>query len=339
MFNFNYRRAGGGVLVGLLFLLLGAVTGIIGDDPPTDAATNDICNDVEGPVTLYNQQTPDLAFGPAVSTEVDAATAELHKRRCLDPALTAAHAVDAELEGFPFPSSDEEWEGQWSELLGDRELWLATIEKLEAQEATAVADVFDDPESYHTMWFLDGPETTYGKLPYLRQGPGHAGEAGMVLRFAWADGTVREYRLSCGFQPVRHQPFPKLPPPPDTPPTTTVPGTTVPTVTTTPTNTTVPCGDKAVRLPNGTCGLTATTVPRATATVPVSTTRPSTPPTAPPDTLPRGVTPTTWDDVPTPSTVQLPDGPPVTATPPTTITPMVTSPPTTNATPITRPGG
>lgn len=352
--NFNLRRGSAAVVVAIVLLALGSITGIIGgDDPPADAG-NDVCKDVEGPVpTLFSQQTPDLAFGPAAPTEVDAAKAELHTRRCLDPALTAAHAVDAGLEGFPFPSSDDEWFAQWTRLNADRELWLATIETLETQEATAVADVFNDPESYHTMWFLDGPETAYGKLPYLRQGPGHASEAGLVLRFTFPDGSVREYRLSCGFQPVRHNPFPNVPglevPPPVTTPTTTVPsGTTVPTATTVPTNTTVPsgttvpttvvptsttikCGDKANQLPDGTCGLTATTVPRAPATVPASsTTRPTTPPTAPSNTLAPGAPPTTWDNVPTATTVQPKDGPPVVGTPQTTVAPMVTSAPTTN---------
>lgn len=242
----NLLMAGGALM--LLLLFSGFIPGL---GPVPGNASESPCEGVEGDTpTLYNQQTDDLAFGPSVGGELEQVKAELHKRRCLDPALTAAHAIDAELDGWPFPSSDEEWQDQWGRLIGDRELWLKVIGELEAQEAEATADLFDDPEGYHSMWFLDGPEGQYGKLPFLRQGPGHAGEAGMTLRFTWSDGTVRQYRLSCGFQPVRHTPFPEVPPveqppcdcpPPTIPTTTTVPPCENCGPTTTVPPTTTPC--------------------------------------------------------------------------------------------------
>jgi hypothetical protein len=234
--NFNSRRAAAGVVALLLLIVTFATLSVVGgDEPPAEGAPPAAnCDDVTGTIpTLFNQQTEDLAFGPAVTPELDAALAELHARRCLDPALTAAHAVDYGLEGFPFPSTDEEWQTMWSNLNADRALWLSVIGQMEAKEKEAVAEIVDYPEAYHTMWFLDGPETVYGKLPYLRQGPGHAAEAGMVLRFTWSDGTVKMFRLSCGFQPVSPVPYPNIPPveqPPCVcpPPTGTVPPGTVP---------------------------------------------------------------------------------------------------------------
>ncbi len=325
--NINHRRLGVGFVVSLIVVLLAAIIGV-SNDPPVGAA-NDVCKDVEGSTTLFNQQTSDLAFGPAVPTEATQAKAELHKRRCLDPALTTADAIDAGFENFPFPSSDDEWDAQWRGLNGDRELWLKTIEKLESQEATASAEVVDHPHSYHTMWFLDGPPTAYGAMPYLRQGTGHAAEAGLVLKFTFPDGSVRMYRLSCGFQPVRDTPFPKIPPP-EVPPSTTVPSTTVPGTTvpgttvpgttvpgTTVPSTTTPCEPPKV-LKGGKCEL------------------PPASPTIPPTTVGSGVTPTSLGPSPTATPDPTPTGPITTVDPPVSTVPSnvgggptgVTIPPT-----------
>lgn len=124
--------------------------------------------------------------------------------------------------------------------------------------------------------------------------------------------------------------------PPVNPPTAPPSGGST---TTTPPATTAPCGDKSSgRLPDESCGVPYTTVPRSDTTTPgTGTTRPTVPPTAPPDTLPPGVTPTTWDVVPTPSTIQLPDSPPVTGTAPTTVPPPATAPPATNTGTVPRP--
>lgn len=314
-----------------------------GDDTPASVVAS--CDDVEGNTpTFYNQQTDDLAFGPAVETQVDPAVAELHKRRCQDPALTTAHAIDAGLEGWDFKPTDAEWQEQWTRLNGDRELWLSVIAQLEAQEKSeeTTVEVVNYPHSYHTMWFLDGPEGQFGKLPFLRQGPGHASEAGMVLKFTFKDGSVRMYRLSCGFQPVRETPFPNVPPveeppcdcpppPPVTtvPPSTTVPGTSVPPKACPP-GTIWDDKDHDGKVDEGECippnekpPVTTVAPPPVTVTAAPTTTL-FIPPTAPPD-VPPGPTSTVEPTVPD-RPVQHPDDPPTQSTAPATVAPAATTP-------------
>lgn len=120
--------------------------------------------------------------------------------------------------------------------------------------------------------------------------------------------------------------------------TTTTPDGTVTTTTmvtttterTTTSTTTTPGSSTTTSVPTTTTGRKG--VPATTIAPPSTTERPSTttlipaPSTSSPDTLP--VTPTTIDRVPPTSTIQHPDGPPITSAPPTTEAPPATIPPT-----------
>jgi hypothetical protein len=109
---------------------------------------------------------------------------------------------------------------------------------------------------------------------------------------------------------------------PETPPTT---GTTPPT--TGVTTTTGPNGSTTTSVPSKASVPTTQAPPAITSpSARPSTTLAQPPATAAPDTLPQGVTPTTWDVVPTPSTIQHPDAPPVTGTAPATTQPPATTP-------------
>lgn len=363
--NFNLRRGSAAVVVAIVLLALGSITGIIGgDDPPADAG-NDVCKDIpyvriDPDMSAYKTASGQLpiAFGSSIETrvadaltltgvdQVKAVTADEFTVGCEYASQTLTQAIHRGIQSWP--TSDQDWTDRLLKLDADREAQHELMGKVVKWQAEASAEVYYDPTpSYNSDWL---ERTGFG--PMLRQGPGHDNAIGWVIKWTHEDGTVVIERLTCMYQWVGEIP-PTVPPPGTppvvTPPTTTVPpGTTVPTATTTPTNTTVPsgttvpttvvptsttikCGDKADRLPDGSCGLTATTVPRAPATVPASsTTRPTTPPTAPSNTLAPGAPPTTWDNVPTATTVQPKDGPPVVGTPQTTVAPMVTSAPTTN---------
>lgn len=149
---------------------------------------------------------------------------DLHNTRCVDPARTVAH-VEYSQRSF---SSAEERLRRTEELVNNRQAWRFAIVGLEAREATAVkVEVVKMSDPYRTLYMVDSP------IPQIYQDALDRPEY-WVLRFTYADGTVDNYKLDCGYQPVE----PEFPPEiPDVPPCTencNPPTTVPPTVTTTP---------------------------------------------------------------------------------------------------------
>jgi len=178
--------------------------------------------------------------------------------------------------------------------------------------------------NYH----LDAGGLAVGKLPEVGLNPAQENLPALVLEANVKPGNCLA-RVGFNVGDKRPEVFGC---PPVNPPGGNIPGgsTSVPTTT--------PCGDKSSgRQADGTCGVAYTTVPRSGTTTPGSTSSPTVPGTAPKDSLPPGVTPTTWDVVPTPSTIQSPNSPPVSGTSPTTLAPPVTAPTATNTGTVPRP--
>ena len=132
-------------------------------------------------------------FGPAAgSDQTDVLLNELHFRRCTDPALTVAHRWYQKGDN----SSVGDRVGQTLDLLNNRKAWSLYVQELENHEKSAVkVEVVDMSDEYQTMYMTDTtpPEIFQAKVdrPTYR-----------VLRFTYADGSVENYKLNCGFQPV-----------------------------------------------------------------------------------------------------------------------------------------
>jgi hypothetical protein len=206
--------------------------------------------DVSNPLHYYTYDITGIAFGPQVDGEVQAVLAELHVRRLHDSALTMAHAVYYGI--LPVPVDDAAWVSSVQSLEADHCKWEGLVGQLEAKEATGSPTLEGDSSQYDTYWFLHTPDNG---TPLLRQGPGHAPEAGAVLTFRFPDGTMFKLRRVCGFQPADDHPFLGIPviqeasqhssapaatpaPAPTAAPTTAPPATAAPT--TAPPATTVP---------------------------------------------------------------------------------------------------
>lgn len=153
-------------------------------------------------------------FGPgASSADVEHLLRELHFRRCTDPALTVAHRWYQQGNN----SSTGDRVGQTLELMRNRSAWELNVLALESREEKAVkVEVVNMSDSYQTMYMTD---TTPPEIfQAIVDRPSYR-----VLRFTYEDGTVENYKLDCGFQPVA-QSF--LKPKPPATPTTRIPTTT-----------------------------------------------------------------------------------------------------------------
>lgn len=191
------RMAGGVISVLLLFLLVGVGKTIVedppaGGDPTTTVPSN--CGQ-RSAAHYYRHDLPENVnhFGPSVkANDVKAALGELHARRCVDPALTVAHRQYS-LRQYTSPG---ERLSQTSVLSGDQKAWALNVLALESREKTARRiEIVDMTERYNTLYMVDT------SIPYIYQNSVDR-PLYRVLRFTYADGTVDNYKLDCGFQPV-----------------------------------------------------------------------------------------------------------------------------------------
>jgi len=171
-------------------------------------------------VHYYRHDLPESVnrFGPAAGSEqTDALLKELHFRRCTDPALTVAHR---EYQQGVYSSPSERLQ-KTLDLANNPSAWRLNVTALELREQKAKeVSVVEMSESYKTLYMTDTTTPTIYAAELDR--PTYR-----VLRFTYADGTVENYKLDCGFQPVSPE-FPGVPgkPKPPTTPTTRPPTTT-----------------------------------------------------------------------------------------------------------------
>ncbi len=208
MAHVNGKRLAGGLCTLLLLFMLVGAGKVIVDDPPAggNPTTTIPSTSCPGPVHYFRKDLPPEVnhFGPAVGDgNIDLVLEQLHYRRCVDPALTVAHR---QYQARNYTSPEErlfETEG----LQNNPEAWALNVLALEEREATAVkVEVVDMTESYQTLYMVDTPVPTIYQDVVDR--PKYK-----VIRFTYADGSVDNLKLDCGFQPVEPI-FPGIPGPP-----------------------------------------------------------------------------------------------------------------------------
>ena len=205
--HMNKNRMAGGMLIPLLLFLVVGVGKVVVDDPPAGGnTTTTVPAACPGAVHYFRHDLPVEVnhFGPAApDNDVNAALAELHNRRCVDPALTVAHR-QYQARNYTSP---EERLFQTEGLANNPEAWALNVLALEEREAIAVkVEVVDMTESYQTLYMVDTPVPTIYQDVVDR--PKYK-----VIRFTYADGSVDNLKLDCGFQPVEPI-FPGIPGPP-----------------------------------------------------------------------------------------------------------------------------
>ena len=181
----------GGFIFVLFFLLF--LLGGNGQATPTTTTTTTALppGECTSQVHYYRH---DLApsvnhFGPsAPDGDVAQVLADLHSRRCADPALTVAHRQYSERQY----TSPEERLAQTEAIVANREAWALNVFALEGREATAVkVEIVKMSEPYRTLYMIDTP------IPGIYQDAVDRPEY-RVLRFTYADGTQDNFKLDCG---------------------------------------------------------------------------------------------------------------------------------------------
>lgn len=297
-----------------VLFLIGSWVGIAAGDDPTPPDDSAECASADP--YYYSYDADGNRFGPPVSEELQAAVAELHTRRCADPALVVAHAMYHGKKYLDLPTQQAEV----TRLVSDRVSWRYAVDMMtifETNECAASIETMSD--DYQTLYMLDGADRSVA--PGIHKASPDV-PSFRVLRYTCSDGRVFNYKLDCGFQPV-DQDFPDIPEIPDNPTPTTGPP---PSVTQPPTTGTPTTGPPTTRPPTTT-----------------------TPPTTECPTGPEGCKDGDDDIVNNPPTCNLPDDlchggtgptiprPPETSQPRPTVAPPPVTPPPTVAPPPTQP--
>ena len=215
----------------LLMLLLGLVFGpgvikVIAAPPSPDFA----CADMQEKATFlaYSQNTKGDNFGPVVNAaNVGEAQAELHARRCIDPALVTAHAAFYGVDGLSLPMSQQAFEDAVKAAKKEpATVWRSRIEAVEAYEKTGELSITTSTKRYDTLFFREGDKKSV--VPTLYAGP--VRDKVSTLFTVRHGDVVKKLKLECGFQPFE-QDFPGTPgkPKPPTTTPTTPPATRPPT--------------------------------------------------------------------------------------------------------------
>lgn len=204
--RFLFGFLGAVVLIPLLLLVGPLVIPSVGQPtPPTTQPPPAACGQ---DVHFYSYDVQPEFNGPAAPTEVEAAKAELHARRCADPALTAQHA--SYLSGF-FAGTQALLDTT-NGFMADRKSWTDTVALMEIAEKSCTASVEEMSGPYKTM-YMQKTQPVPSSYPADPDRPSY-----QVLRFSCQDGSVWNYKLDCGFQPVGQFPPPPPPPSADVPP-------------------------------------------------------------------------------------------------------------------------
>lgn len=220
-----------------LLLIVPIVARVDAQPPPGGPPAGECASTVD----YYRYKVDVDNNGPAAPTEVDAAKAELHTRRCSDPALVAQHAA---YQSRAYVSTESMLDTT-NNYVNDRASWAGAVGMMEAAESKCSASVVDMSGPYQTM-YMRGTQPIPSSYPADPDRPSY-----QVLRFSCPDGSEWNYKLDCGYQPVgRFPPPPEVPggPPPSGGPTPTpacksncVPTTTPPPLPSTTTTSIVTC--------------------------------------------------------------------------------------------------
>lgn len=156
---------------------------------------------------LEEDKESEEAFGPkVVEVDQDPILAELHDRRCQDPALVAAHA-----SAWGLIEMEESVINQYSRALAaNPDAWREVILILEDLESESTKAIVDVPAGVPTQYMTLSEDGSWVDVFY-----GTSGFDGPVIQFTHLSGAVVQLRLLCGFQPVWPPGLPPPPPPPE----------------------------------------------------------------------------------------------------------------------------
>ena len=206
------------VLAGLVVFVMMAL-GLIGmESSKVHPAILSACTDVGvKPVFLaYDSATMGQNFGPpSTATNVAAVQADLHVRRCSDPALTVAHAAYYEVDGLSLPETQLQFQAAvQDELQHPTVVWRNRVRAIEAYEASASSlTLSQTTANYQTLYFRK--KASAWVIPQLASSTMIRMPATVfVIRHG---SVVKELKLNCGYQP--HDIFPNgVITPPSVPP-------------------------------------------------------------------------------------------------------------------------
>lgn len=190
--------AAAGVLVALLLVFLSFEILVPPPGDTTPPPNQEECGSV---TEFFANSAPEGSnhFGSAAPESLNEARAELHRRRCADPALVVAHS-EYQARSYSSPEERVAKTNSLREPSARRE----AVKALETREAKAeVVEIVTMEGSYQTLYMVPGnpPEIFVG---------GAGAPQFHVLRFTFADGSWDAYKLDCGYQPVEQE-FPGIP--------------------------------------------------------------------------------------------------------------------------------
>jgi len=153
----------------------------------------------------YNTATVGQNFGPpSAATNVALVEADLHLRRCTDPALTVAHAAYYGVDGLSLPMTQAQFQtAVKAELKHPTTVWRKRVRAIEAYEASASSlTLSQSTANYQTLYFQKGVSPKV--IPQLASSAMINTPATVfVIRHG---SVVKELKLNCGYQP--HDIFP-----------------------------------------------------------------------------------------------------------------------------------
>lgn len=165
--------------------------------PPSGCGTNP---------WFFARDTVGNQFGPAApedAANVQATVADFAARRIVDPALQVADSEHLFNE-FSDPATRVT---KTRALLADTAAWCVSELRFATRlsEATKV-EIVEMSGTYQTMDMVD----TDRVIPEIYQLQVEKGPF-KVLRFTFADGSTKQFKLNCGYQPVQQESFPGVP--------------------------------------------------------------------------------------------------------------------------------
>lgn len=226
--RFFFGIIGAAALLLLIFPVLKLVAGPpdVGADPTTTTAAPAPtgCGTDQ---KFFARETEGNQFGPAAPEDpanVAATQADFASRRCSDAALLVADSEYLFNEFSDAPTRVQ----KTIDLMSNPDAWALTELRFQNRlnEATKV-EIVEMSGRYQTMDMEDKGRI----IPEIYQVPVEAAPF-KVLRYTFPDGSVKQFKLNCGYQPVEQNFPPSVPgkgaPPapnqPSTPPTPGKPG-------------------------------------------------------------------------------------------------------------------
>lgn len=237
--RFFFGIIGAAALLLLIFPIIKLVAG------PPDAGADDDPPATTAPATcglnqvFFARETEGNQFGPAApedSANVAATQADFASRRCQDAALLVGDSESLFNEFSDAPTRVQ----KTVDLMSNPDAWALSEMRFQNRLNEAVkVEIVEMSGAYQTMDMEDQGRI----IPEIYQVPVEAAPF-KVIRFTFPDGTVKQFKLNCGYQPVE-QNFPPsvpgkgAPPAPNQPSKPVTPGkhhgttTTVPSTSTT----------------------------------------------------------------------------------------------------------